>query len=341
MAPAGRDTRRARAAALLQSISNRQPGINVGKELALLNAPTEDEGESGEQAIGKVIKAIDDLVAKLKVQQADEVKHRDFCKEELHQNEVDAERTKYEIEKLNATLAELADKITDLDEQVHTLSIEIANLQVELQRASENRMKETIEFQKVVADQIRAQDALKKAYAVLKEVYNKHEAVLVQQPAEGPPDVVIGDAAKVPLTTMPPAPELNNYEKHGASNHVLTVITKIIGDAKMEEDASVHDEQNAQQAYEALVKDTNDSVRAKQALTLELNAQLAETRELYDTTDAEKLGKLAELEALGQTRIEIHKQCDFLLANFETRQEARSAEMDSLGEVKAILLGMK
>ena len=59
--------------------------------------------------LDKVVKAIDELIAKLKVQQLDEVQHRDFCKEieelsailaqakEFHENDVDTARTTSQV----------------------------------------------------------------------------------------------------------------------------------------------------------------------------------------------------------------------------------------------------
>jgi len=50
------------------------------------------------------------------------------------------------------------------------------------------------------------------------------------------------------------------------------------------------------------------------------------------------VGTLGELNAVSG---DLHKSCDFVLKNFEARQTARAAEVDSLNEAKAILSGAK
>lgn len=50
---------------------------------------------------------------------------------------------------------------------------------------------------------------------------------------------------------------------------------------------------------------------------------------------------VGKLEDLHQTSLDLSSSCDFILKNFDARQAARSAEMNALGEAKAILSGAK
>merc|ERR1719316_2386988 len=99
----------------------------------------------------KVIKAIDALAEKLKLEMEDEVKHRDFCVEELHENQVDTEKKQAKLENLEAELNELAEHKKAVEETITNLRQDIANTQVEMQRAAEDRKAENLEFQKIVA----------------------------------------------------------------------------------------------------------------------------------------------------------------------------------------------
>merc|ERR1719409_1370956 len=94
----------------------------------------------------KVIKAIDDLVAKLKLNQADEVKHRDFCIEEFHQNEVDQAEKEHALENLKALIEELTQRREAIAEEIETLNAEIFDLRSNLQGASKDRIKENADF---------------------------------------------------------------------------------------------------------------------------------------------------------------------------------------------------
>ena len=50
---------------------------------------------------------------------------------------------------------------------------------------------------------------------------------------------------------------------------------------------------------------------------------------------------MKQLENLHATLADLHGSCDYIIKNFDARQAARSAEIDALGEAKAILSGMK
>merc|ERR1719388_526741 len=61
-----------------------------------------------------------------------------------------------------------------------------------------------------------------------------------------------------------------------------------------------------------------------------------------ETLEAEMEEKDAlgtELQATKQYLADLHKECDWLLGNFETRKEARASEIDAMGKAKAVLNG--
>lgn len=47
------------------------------------------------------------------------------------------------------------------------------------------------------------------------------------------------------------------------------------------------------------------------------------------------------LEQLANEGADLHKSCDFVVKNFDIRQEARSQEVEALKQAKAILSGAK
>lgn len=50
-------------------------------------------------------------------------------------------------------------------------------------------------------------------------------------------------------------------------------------------------------------------------------------------------GKKIELEQLSNENADLHKSCDFVMKNFEVRQEAFDQEVEALRQAKAILSG--
>merc|ERR1712013_74095 len=217
---------------------------------------------------------------------------------------------------LIAHIEDLEGTIKALTEAIDTLKSEIAEMQVQLKRAGEDREKQNKEFQSTVADQRETQKLLKAALNVLQDFYaKKAPGSLIQQKQEpvGPP----------------PPPGFTKYENNAASGGVLSLIQQIISDAKAMEAEAIRSEEDAQKAYEDFVKETNASIEAKSKDIMNKSEQKA------------KAAVMLELEQLSNYNAELHQSCDFVLKNFDLRQTARDEEVEALRQAKAILSGAK
>jgi hypothetical protein len=61
----------------------------------------------------------------------------------------------------------------------------------------------------------------------------------------------------------PPPAGFKSYENNAGGNSVIAMITQIVNDAKAMEAEAIHDEEDAQKAYESFVKETNNSIETK------------------------------------------------------------------------------
>merc|ERR1719297_345616 len=201
-------------------------------------------------AFVRVKKAIDDMVAELLKEKADEIKHKDFCTDEFNTNKLQTERKEREKQDLTGKIAELEATIKALGEAIDTLKAEIAEMQVQLKRAGEDREKQNKEFQSTVADQRETQKLLKAALGVLQDFYAK------KAPAAS-------FAQKQEPVGPPPPPGFEEYKNNAANGGVLSLIQQIMTDAKAMEAEAIRSEEDAQKAYEDFVKETNNSIEAK------------------------------------------------------------------------------
>merc|ERR1712017_40542 len=135
-------------------------------------------------AFTRVKKAIDDMVAQLLKEEEDEIKHKDFCVDEFNTNEHQTEKKERAKADLTAKIEDLELTIKQLTEAIDTLKSEVAEMQVQLKRAGEDREKENKEFQTTVADQRATAKLLKATLTVLQDFYGK---ALLQEPAGPPP----------------------------------------------------------------------------------------------------------------------------------------------------------
>merc|ERR1719207_419052 len=148
-------------------------------------------------AFSKVKANIDDMVEKLKIESADEVKDRDFCIGELNTNDRQAAAKADQKADLEAKIAQLTSDIADLTASIKALSAEVTSTQVEMMKASKNREAENKQFQMVIQDQRATQAILEKAVARLGEFYNK-KALLQEQAKEDAKDAAPGEALSAP-----------------------------------------------------------------------------------------------------------------------------------------------
>jgi len=99
------------------------------------------------------------------------------------------------------------------------------------------------------------------------------------------------------------------------------------------------EEKDAQEDYEKLMFDCSEKRAGEsKAVTDKTSAKAEMETELQNSMDAkDALG--TELQATKQYLADLHKECDWLLGNFETRKEARASEIDAMGKAKAVLNG--
>merc|ERR1719413_10664 len=278
-------------------------------------------------AFTRVKKAIDDMVAQLLKEKEDEIKHKDFCVEEFNTNELQTEKKERAKQDLTAKIEDLELTIKQLTEAIDSLKSEIAEMQVQMKRAGEDREKENKEFQMTVADQRATQKLLTAALNILKGFYaKKAKAALVQsqQPA-GPP----------------PPPGFEAYKKNAAAGGVMGMIQQIINDAKAMESETIRSEEDAQKAYEDFVKETNASIEAKSKDIVNKSETKAKAEADLVEAKKDKEGVLLELEHLANYNAELQQSCNFVLKNFDIRQTARDEEVEALRQAKAILSGAK
>jgi len=274
-------------------------------------------------AFTKVKASISDMIAQLAKEQEEEVQHKDFCVEEINANEKETQAKEQKKGALEEKIGDLTEKIDSLDKLIKELKAEIADLQIQLKRAGEDRNAENSLFQTTVADQRATQKLLAGALNILKGFYEKAALVQTKQEPAGPP----------------PPPGFKKYENNAQSGGVMGMIQMIIDDAKAMEEDAIKAEEGAQIAYETFVTETNASIDAatKESITSAENKAKAESER--SETEMTRDGVDNEIMALIGENGDLHKSCDYTLKNFDLRQAARQSEMEALKQALSILSG--
>jgi len=313
----------------------------------------------------KVITMIDDMVALLKTEQADDNKKKEYCaaefdssddkKKALERSVSDSEAA---IEDAEETLATLASEIKALQDGIKTLDKQVAE-------ATEQRKAENDEFTQLMAENTAAKELIGVAKNRLNKFYNpklykappKRElteeeriavnmgGTLAPTPAPGGiagTGVAIGFVQiKAHTQADPgPAPEKASYKKSGEeSNGVIAMMDLLVKDLDKEMTVAQTEEKDAQADYEEAMKDAA-SKRADDVKTLgDKESAKADTEAALQAHTDDKASASKELAETMQYISSLHGECDWLLQYFDVRKEARSSEIDALGKAKAVLSG--
>ena len=194
-----------------------------------------------------------------------------------------------------------------------------------MKKASEEREASNHEFQVAVTDQRATQTILKKALAKLESFYGKK--TLLQMGQE--------PGAAVP----PPPPAMSEMKPNQGSGGVMVLIQDIIEEAHEMEVDALKAESDAQAGYEEFIKNSNAAIAtAKKQITEKTDAR-SDTEATKVGAEGDLAASLEDAEKLATYKAELHKSCDFLMKNFDVRQNAITAEIEGLGQAKSILSG--
>merc|ERR1719329_1226087 len=300
---------RQRAVATMLQFAKKYSGTSNGLAMATLAISTKLDG------FEKVKAMMDTMIAELKKQQKEEVEKHDACNKDIDENEDETRTKDKEKEDLVALIKELEAQIKQLTKDIEDLEASIQWAKVELKRASEDRKTENKEYQQVVADQRATVAILNKALDRLKDFYA--------------PKMLLQRSARIQKHQQVQAPPSagKEYSNNAASGGVMSTIEMIIQDAEAADAEAMKAEQSSQAAYAELVANTN------QELTDAANSVTQKSAE-KDLTATLKI-----LEDLHGVNTGLHANCDYIIKNFDLRQQARQEETEAIQEAKAILSG--
>jgi len=277
-----------------------------------------------------VVADITAMIRQLNQEQKDEVKHKDYCVEELHQNELDVDEKYHEQSNLKTKEADLESSIKGMTEDIKKAKSEIADTQIELRKAAEIREEESKGFETAIADQRATKDILNKVITRLNEFYNKKAASALLQVS----------------STKRSGQEPDGFQKYqkndGAKGQgwgVVSMIKAIIKDSSKVIMTSTVNNNNAQLAYEEFAREGNKSIKMLRKEIVDKTNRISMDEATLARVKADLEGNLQDLEAISELNQQIHVDCDFVVQNFRQRQDARTNEIDALIEAKKMMSG--
>merc|ERR1719198_1551380 len=119
----------------------------------------------------------------------------------------------------------------------------------------------------------------------------------------------------------------------------MGMMQQIIDDAKAMEEEALKGEEDSQKAYEEVVKESNMTIEAKMKQIINLTEEMAKAEATKVEGEREIKAIARQIEILEEEKAMLHKECDFMLKNFEVSQAGKDEEMEALKQAIAIFQG--
>jgi len=277
----------------------------------------------------EVIKKIDEMIQTLKEEEKEDIKQRDWCKDEYQKNSEEHANLKWTIETNLAVITKLEEAIAKLDENIQATAQEIKDTKEQIKKMEDERIEENKAFKQAKSDDEAAAALLGKTIDVLSKFYKK-EGIDVGALLQGPefersqwdaPDAEFSDKGK----------------RSNQSKGIISILTMLKEDLELEIKNGVKDEIAAQEEFEKAKAAAETLIVDLTEKKTNLEAAKSEKEE-QKTLEHEKMAEneqsLADNE---EYKAKISPDCDWMLSSFQERVEKRKAEMNGLVQAKEFL----
>jgi len=307
----------------------------------------------------EVAKKVDELMGVLSAEQTQDDKKKAFCEKEIDKTEDEQKVEERLISDRETIIAEAADTLSALKEEIAALVAGIKKLDAEVDEQTKLRKSKAQQVTGILAGNNAAKQLLEMAKKRLNKFYNpkiaflqKSKAKKVQEDDEASsddaaPSFLQEEADETDMDTS----EAESYDAANDENYmhlvkqteeaggVTAMIDMLIADIAKETTALEMQDAQAQKDYENFVADSaakrmidSKAISDKEGMQAELEEKLHKNRQALRGEKANLQETLNELRSL-------HLDCDWLAQNYELRKNAREDEKDSLEKAKAVLSG--
>merc|ERR1719305_1322164 len=292
--------------------------------------------KSGIGGYEKIFKSLDGMIEILEGEQLQDDTKYAWCLSELEKTKEKANATKADVGDLAAAIDSQREAIETMAAEIQALQAGLAELDKSVAEATEQRKDEHAEYLDDAASNQAAVELLGMAKNRLNKFYNPTLHTAPEPEAE---EEFFAQAA-VRRADPGPAPEtFGEYKKSESSSGVINMIDEMIEEMKDEMAEAKRDEEEAQKDYEETMNDaaTKRSEDSKLMVTKE-GEKAEKTTKLEELKEAKRTKK-GQLEVLEDKIDNLHKTCDFLVAQYAAIKEARTKEEEGLKTAKSVLAG--
>jgi chromosome segregation ATPase len=267
---------------------------------------------------GKIRGLIEEMIAKLTAEAAEEADQKSFCDEEQSESKAKQADLSGKLDKVSARIAKAESGKAKLLEEIKTLETEISEMDAGQAEATKVRQEEHEGYLKASKDFKDSAAAVAKAIDVLSEYYSSAAFVQV---AAGQPEASFGGA------------------KGDVGSTIVSVLEVAESDFTSLLAESEADETSAQEAYDKL---TSENAVTKATKTGDIKGKTSEVKQLEVALGNYKENKATTTEELDAVLAYLDKlkpQCETKVMSYADKKAKREQEIAGLKEALTILSG--
>merc|ERR1719261_2309671 len=290
------------------------------------------------------------MVVLLGKDQSDDDKSKTFCEDELEKTTDEQTAATEKKAQVEAEISEATDAVAALADEIATLEQDIKDLDKLVAQATETRKEEHEDFTEATQLNEAAVGLVEKAKNRLQKFYNptlykappKTEMTMEEKIIDAGTFVQVKthDVDDSDVSSLDPPQALGAfYQKSEKSAGVIGLMDMMIKEIETDMKDAEYEEKTSQSDYAKLMSDSEETRAAnskgivtKAASKATLEGKLEAAKEAHTAVST-------DLDLIAATLGDLHMQCDFLLQNYDLRKEARTNEIESLKNAKAILSG--
>eukprot|EP00401_Gymnodinium_catenatum_P000834 CAMPEP_0117610666 /NCGR_PEP_ID=MMETSP0784-20121206/81987_1 /TAXON_ID=39447 /ORGANISM="" /LENGTH=687 /DNA_ID=CAMNT_0005414069 /DNA_START=91 /DNA_END=2154 /DNA_ORIENTATION=- len=278
-----------------------------------------------------LIKKIDGLVVVLKQEQKDDEAKKAYCSEEIGKVEDEKKDYEREIGDIKTVLAENEDMLTAATREIETLVNGLKKVDEDVAKQTELRK----EDHAMAVETLATNNAATQLLEVAKQRLMKFYAPKIVEGGAA----VAEQAGDTSALQEPPEADFTYSKKAEASGTVMKMLDVLMEDLRQKSVETETEEKLSQADYESFVQDCavkrrkdSKSITDKEGAKAEIEAKIQRDNEALNSEKESLKQSVKELEGL-------HGDCDWLLQNFDLREQAREEEVEALNQAKAVLSG--
>jgi hypothetical protein len=333
-----------RAQAILAAAAKKANNPQLNLLLYTLNSKLKMSSKGKTQGLDSVIKMIDDMVVLLGKDQADDDKSKTFCEDELEKTTDEQTAATEKKAQVEAAISEATDAVASLADAIATLQADIKDLDKTVAQATEQRKEEHEDFLESQQLNEAAMQLIEKAKNRLQKFYNPtlYKAAPKTENTMEEKIIIAGTFVQVRAhDEADQAPETFSgfYQKSEKSAGVLGLMDMMVKEIETDMKDAAYEEKTSQADYAKLMESSEETRAANSKGIITKTSSKAQVEGKLDAAKDAYTAVNTDLDLIAATLGDLHMQCDFLLQNYDLRKEARTNEIESLKNAKAILSG--